>query len=314
MNEPSVVAVRIGERGPKKVLAVGEEAKKMLGKTPSDIIAKRPLRDGVIADFEATEVMLEYFIKKSMRDSSFMKFIRPRVVIGVPSGITSVERRAVIESAEAAGAREVYLIDEPMAAAIGINLPVSEPVGNMVVDIGGGTTEVAVISLAGTVCSTSIKIAGDEMDEAIVQYIRKRYNMLIGERTAEQIKMDIGAAIVLSDDAKLDVKGRDIITGIPKQIELSQADIVEALAEPVSVILATVKETLEKTPPELSADIFERGIFLTGGGALLRGIDQLVSKDTGLPVYVAEDPLTAVAKGCGKVVDDIELLKKIATV
>lgn len=308
-NEPSVVAIKSGERGPRKVAAVGDEAKRMVGKTPANISVIRPLRDGVIADFEVAEVMLSYFIKKAHMGG----ILKPRVVIGVPYGITQVEKRAVIESAEAAGVRRVFLVEEPMAAAIGAGLPVTEPAGNMVVDVGGGTTEVAVISLSGIVCSTSIKVAGDEMDDAIIQYVRRKFNILIGERTAEQVKMEVGAATLVDGEVKTFVKGRDIVTGIPKTVTLTQDDIVEALSEPVSTIVSAVKETLEKTPPELSADLLEKGIYLIGGGALLRGLDKIISEQTYLPVHIADDPITAVVRGCGKALDDIDLLARVAT-
>jgi rod shape-determining protein MreB and related proteins len=304
--EPSVVAV---QRGTNHVLAVGEEAKRMLGRTPGNIIAIRPMKDGVIADFEITEAMLRYFIRKAHRRRTF---VRPRVVIAVPSGITEVEKRAVRDSAEQAGARPpIYLIEEPVAAAIGVGLPIEEPVGNMVIDIGGGTTEIAVISLAGIVYSRSIRIGGDEMDEAIITHLKKSYNLMIGERTAEDIKVRIGSAVEQEKEQKLEVKGRDLVAGLPKTITVTSQEIREALREPLSEILEVVRVTLERTPPELSADLVDRGIVLAGGGALLRGIDKLISEETGLPVHVADDPLTAIVIGTGKTLDEIDVLKKV---
>lgn len=308
INEPSVVAV-MEYKGIRQVVAVGNEAKKMLGRTPADIKAIRPLRDGVIADFEVAGAMLSYFIKKATEGTS--RFFRPRVVIGVPSLITPVEKRAVIEAAELAGASEVFLVEEPMAAAIGIGLPVDQPIGNMVVDIGGGTTEVAVISMAGIVCSTSLKIGGDEFDEAIVNYVRRKYNLHIGERTAEQVKITIGAAIEIEPDKSMEIFGRDVVTGIPKSITITQKDVVEACSEQVGAVVSAIKSTLEKTPPELSADIYERGIFFSGGGSLLRGLDKLVEQETGIKAHVPEDALLGVVKGCAKVLDDIKLLSRI---
>lgn len=303
--EPSVVAV---ERGTSHVLAVGEEAKRMLGRTPGNIIAIRPMRDGVITDFEITEAMLRHFIKK-VRHRRFQ--VRPRIVIAIPSGITEVERRAVKESAERAGAREVFLIEEPVAAAIGVGLPIQEPIGNMIIDIGGGTTEIAVISLAGIVFSRSIRIGGDEMDDAIIEYLKKTYNLMIGERTAEEIKIKIGSAYPLEDEMTLEIKGRDLVAGLPKTITITSEEIREALQEPLRAILETVKMSLEKTPPELSADLISHGIVMAGGGSLLRGMDKLISEETGLPVHIADDPMTAVACGTGKVLDEMNYLKRV---
>ncbi len=306
--EPSVVAVTRDQRGIKKVVAVGSEAKRMLGKTPGNIQAVRPLKDGVIADFEITEAMLRYFIQKSHNRK---KLIRPRMVVCIPSGITEVEKRAVKESAESAGAREVYLIEEPMAAAIGAGLPVSEPQGNMIVDIGGGTTEVAVISLAGIVYSKSVRIAGDKMDEAIIQYVKRKYNLLIGETTAEQIKIKLGNAYPDDEVRTMEIKGRDLVEGIPRTLILNSDEVREALMEPINIIVDAIKVTLERTPPELAADIVDKGIVLAGGGALLRNLDILIREETGLPVTVAEDPLSCVVRGSGKVLDEIELLKRV---
>jgi len=303
--EPSVVAV---ERGTSHVLAVGEEAKRMLGRTPGNIVAIRPMRDGVITDFEITEAMLRYFIR-SVRHRRFQ--IRPRIVIAIPSGITEVEKRAVKESAERAGAREVYLIEEPIAAAIGVGLPIQEPVGNMIIDIGGGTTEIAVISLAGTVFSKSIRIGGDEMNEAIIEYLKKTYNLMIGERTAEEIKIKIGSAYPLEEEMSTEVKGRDLVAGLPKAVTITSEEIREALQEPLRAILEMTRISLERTPPELAADLIEHGIVMAGGGALLRGLDKLISEETALPVHVADDPLTAVANGTGKVLNEIHYLRKV---
>ncbi len=310
-NEPSVVAVHRDNRGVKRVIAVGEEAKRMLGKTPGSIVAIRPLKDGVIADFEITEAMLKYFIQKIHNKKSYA---RPRIVISIPSGITPVEKRAVKESAESAGAREVYLIEEPMAAAIGVGLPITEPSGNMVVDIGGGTTEVAVISLAGIVYCNSVRIAGDRIDEAIIQYIKRKYNLLIGERTAEMIKIEIGSAYPFTNEHEMnmEIKGRDLVGGIPKTLEISSKDIREAIAEPVNAIVDSVRIALERTPPELAADIVDKGIVLSGGGALLKNLDMLIKEVTRLPVIVAENPSTAVVEGAGRVLDEVTLLKEIA--
>ncbi|MDN5347268.1 MAG: rod shape-determining protein MreB [Clostridia bacterium] len=312
LREPSVVAV---QRDTGAVLAVGEEAKRMIGRTPGNIVAIRPLKDGVIADFDVTQSMLRYFIEKTVSRGFF---IRPRVVIGVPSGVTAVEERAVREAAMQAGAKEAYLIEEPMAAAIGAGLPVHEPTGSMVADIGGGTTEVAVISLGGIVTSRSIRIGGDEMDEAIMQHIKRVYNLMIGERTAEEIKIEIGAAYFGDTEADQErkrrvysVRGRDLVTGLPKTVEVTAEEIKEALSEPVASILEAIKVCLERTPPELAADLMDRGIVLAGGGALLWGLDRLVSKETGMPVNLAEDPLTAVAVGTGKVLENIEVLKRV---
>ena len=310
-NEPSVVAVHRDQRGVKRVIAVGEEAKKMLGKTPGSIVAIRPLKDGVIADFEITEAMLKYFIQKVHNKKSYA---RPRIVISIPSGITPVEKRAVKESAESAGAREVYLIEEPMAAAIGVGLPITEPSGNMVVDIGGGTTEVAVISLAGIVYCNSVRIAGDKIDEAIIQYIKRKYNLLIGERTGEMIKIEIGSAYPFPNEQEMtmEIKGRDLVGGIPKTLEISSKDIREAIAEPINAIVDSVRIALERTPPELAADIVDKGIVLSGGGALLKNLDLLIKEVTRLPVIVAENPTTAVVEGAGRVLDEVTLLKEIA--
>ena len=343
-DEPSVVVIR---RDNKKLIAVGTEAKKMLGKTPADIIAIKPLKDGVIADFDATEEMLKYFIKRVHNRRSF---VSPRVIIGVPSGITQVEQRAVKDAAQASGAREVYLVGEPMAAAIGVGLPVGEPSGNMIVDIGGGTTDIAVISLDGVVYSKAVRVGGDKMDEDIIAYIKRRYSLMIGDRTAEQIKIEIGSAayakdneLVLSrqykpaadsdviefspgvherkelhqsakrpDQLTMEIKGRDLISGIPKTLTITQEEIREALVETVNSILDTIKVILENTPPELAADIVDRGIVLAGGGALLRGLDALIREKTGLPVIVADDPLTAVVRGVGSMLDDLDLLRRVA--
>jgi rod shape-determining protein MreB len=305
MDEPSVVAVH---KDTNRVLAVGKEAKNMLGRTPGSIIAIRPMRDGVIANFEITEAMLRYFIQKVHNRKTL---VRPRIIISVPSGITQVEKRAVRDSAQSAGAREVYLVEEPMAAAIGAGMPIQEPSGNMVVDIGGGTTEVAVISLSGIVYAKSIRIAGDEMDEAIVNYVKRKYNLLIGERTAEQIKIEVGSAFPLEHKQTIEVKGRDLVAGIPRTQTISDDEIREAMLEPVNAIVDTIKIALERTPPELAADIVDKGIVLAGGGALLRGLDALIREETGLPITIAEDPLTCVARGTGKVLDELDLLRQI---
>ena len=307
LREPSIVAVKAGTT---QVLAVGDEAKRMLGRTPGNISAIRPLKDGVIADFEITEAMLRHFITKAHGNR---RFVRPRVVIAVPSGITEVEKRAVKDSAMHAGAREVYLIEEPMAAAIGVGLPVTDPAANMIVDIGGGTTEVAIISLAGIVFSRSVRVAGDELDEAIVNYLKRAYNLFIGERTSEQIKLDLGSAYPLEKELTMEVKGRDLVAGLPKTVTIISQEIREALAEPVSRIVEAVRITLERCPPELSADLVDRGIVLAGGGALLRGLDKLITEETGLPVHVAEDPLSAVAEGTGKALQEIEFLRAVAS-
>jgi rod shape-determining protein MreB len=309
LSEPSVVAVRTDDRAKNRVLAVGLEAKNMLGRTPGNIVAIRPMRDGVIADFEVAEAMLRHFIHKVHNRRSF---VRPRIIIAVPSGITQVEKRAVRESAESAGAREVFLIEEPMAAAIGAGLPVTEPVCNMVVDIGGGTTEVAVISLAGIVYSRSIRVAGDKMDESIIHHIKRKYNLLIGERTAEIIKTTIGNAYPDPENLEtIEVKGRDLASGIPKILTIDSEEIRSAIAEQVDAIVDTVKIALEQTPPELAADIVDRGIVITGGGALLKNLDKLLREETGLPITIADDPLSTVALGTGKILDNIEILKQI---
>ncbi|MFA6418956.1 MAG: rod shape-determining protein [Candidatus Margulisiibacteriota bacterium] len=303
--EPSVVAINKDNNKP---LAFGNEAKGMLGRTPANIVAVRPMRDGVIADFEITEMMLRHFINKSHQRSAF---VRPRIVVGVPSGITGVEKRAVLDAAMHAGAREAYLVEEPMAAAIGANLPVSEAQGSMIVDIGGGTTEVAVLALGGIVVSKSLRVAGDEMDEAIVSHCRKNYNLLIGERTAEQIKIDIGSAYPLPEEKTIEVRGRDLVTGLPKTLTLTSSEIRDALAEPVSMVVDAVRMTLEKTPPELSADIMDRGIVMAGGGSLLRGLDKYLAQETEMPVYVVDDPISCVAYGTGKILEEIDTLKKV---
>ncbi len=309
LMEPSVVAVSVDHRSKNRVLAVGSDAKNMLGRTPGNIVAIRPMRDGVIADFEVTEAMLRHFIHKVHNRRTF---VRPRIIIAVPSGITQVEKRAVKESAESAGAREVFLIEEPMAAAIGANLPITEPTCNMVVDIGGGTTEVAVISLAGIVYSRSVRVAGDKMDSAIIQYIKRKYNLLIGEMTSEMIKMTIGNASPDPQDLEtIEVKGRDLASGIPKILSIDSEEIRVAISEQIDSIIETVKIALEQTPPELSADIVDRGIILTGGGALLKNLDKFLREETSLPITIAEDPLTTVALGSGKTLDNIEILKQV---
>jgi len=307
LDEPSIVTVHQADHS---VLAVGHEAKAMLGRTPGNIVAVRPLKDGVIADFDVTEKMLHHFINKVHRRRAL---VRPRVVVGIPSGITQVEKRAVRDSAMQAGAREVYLIEEPMAAAIGAGLPIQEPGGNIVVDIGGGTTEVAVVSLSGIVYAKSVRIAGDEMDEAVLQYVKKQYNLLIGERRAEQIKIALGSAYSTGAPLRtMEVKGRDLIAGIPKTVVITDEEIREALREPVMSIVGTVRTCLERTPPELAADIVDKGIVLTGGGALLPGLDDLLRQETKLPVVVADNPLACVVLGTGKVLDELALLKKVA--
>lgn len=306
IREPSVVAI---QKDTGQVLAVGEEAKKMIGRTPGNIVAIRPLRDGVIADFDVTQSMIKYFINKALRGRTFM--VRPRVVVGVPSGVTAVEERAVREAALQAGAREAYLIEEPMASAIGSGLPVHEPTGNMIVDIGGGTAEVAVISLGGVVTSRSIRIASDEMDEAIINHVRRTYNLMIGERTAEQIKIQIGTAYPVETMETDEVRGRDLVTGLPKTVQITSVEIYKALSEPVSSIIEAIKATLEHTPPELAADIMDRGIVMAGGGSLLRGLDRLVSEETGMPVHLADEPLLAVAYGAGRVLENIDVLRKV---
>ncbi len=308
-NEPSVVAVQRTGHGPKKVLAVGKAAKEMLGRTPGNITAVRPMKDGVIADFEVTEAMLRYFITRVHNRQTLVK---PRIIIGVPSGITEVEKRAVRDSALAAGAREVYLIEEPMAAAIGAGLPVTEPCGSMIVDIGGGTTEVAVISLSGIVAARSIRVAGDKMDDAIIAHVKRKHNLLVGERTAELIKKTVGNAYPLDQVESMDVKGRDLVTGVPKTVIVNSDEIREALAEPIGDIVEAVKSVLERTPPELAADIVDRGIVLTGGGALLRNLDVLLREETGLPVMVSDSPECAVVLGTGRALDELALLKEVA--
>jgi rod shape-determining protein MreB len=305
LNEPSVVAI---EKATDKVLAVGSAAKEMLGRTPGEIAAIRPLKDGVIADFEISEKLLSNFIKRVIRHRYLMK---PRVVISVPSGITEVEKRAVRDSAENAGAREVYLLQEPMAAAIGVGLPVDQPSGVMVIDIGGGTSEIAVIALNGIVNNISIRIAGDEMNDAIVMYLKKNYNILIGELSAEEIKIKIGSAYPLEKELSLEIKGRDLVAGVPKNLKLSSAQVREALVEPIDRIVEAVRQSLEKTPPELASDILDRGIILTGGGALLRGLDKRLREETNLPVIAAEEPLTCVVRGTGKVLEGMHLYSKV---
>ncbi len=307
LREPSVVAI---QQGSNRVLAVGEEAKRMLGRTPGNIVAIRPMKAGVIADFEVTEAMLRYFIRKAHNRKWV---VRPRIIISVPSGITEVEKRAVKDSATHAGAREVYLIEEPMAAAIGVGLPVQEPAGNMIVDMGGGTTEVAIISLAGIVLSRSVRVGGDEMDEAIVQYLKRVYNLMIGERTAEEIKITIGSAYPLGEEMSTEVKGRDLVAGLPKTLTITSEEIREALQEPVSAIVEAIRITLERCPPELSSDLVDRGIVLAGGTSQLRGMDKLIAEQTGLPVHVAEDPLSAVAEGTGVVLHELNFLRKVSS-
>ncbi len=306
LREPSVVAVHSANG---QVLAVGADAKQMLGRTPGNIQAIRPMKDGVIANFEITEAMIRHFIQKVHNRKAL---VRPRIIIAVPSGITQVEKRAVRDSAESAGAREVYLIEEPMAAAIGVGLPVQEPSGNMIVDIGGGTTEVAVISMSGIVFSKSVRVAGDEMDEALVNYIKKKYNLLIGERTAENLKIKIGTVYPTGNNDSLEGKGRDLVAGIPKTLLITEDEVREALSETVNMIIDAVKTTLERTPPELAADIVDKGIVLAGGGSMIKGLDVLLREETGLPISLAEDPLSAVVLGTGKVLDEIELLKKVS--
>jgi rod shape-determining protein MreB len=305
LNEPSVVAV---ERASRKVLAIGAAAKEMLGRTPGEIEAIRPLKDGVIADFEITEKLLSDFIKRVVRHKYLMK---PKIVISVPSGITEVEKRAVRDSAENAGAREVFLLPEPMAAAIGIGLPVESPTGIMIVDIGGGTSEIAVIALNGIVNNTSVRIAGDELNESIVLYLKKNYNLLIGELTAEEVKIKAGSAFPLDKEESLEIKGRDLVAGVPKTMKLSSAQVREAMAEPVDAIVEAIRQSLERTPPELASDILDRGIILTGGGALLRGLDKRIRQETNLPVIVADDPLTCVVRGCGAVLDNMLKYEKV---
>jgi len=306
LREPSVVAV---QHGTKRILAVGDEAKRMLGRTPGNIVAIRPMKAGVIADFEITEAMLRYFIKKI---HNRRKMVRPRIIIAVPSDITEVEKRAVKDSATHAGAREVFLIEEPMAAAIGVGLPVQEPAGNMIVDIGGGTTEVALISLAGIVFSRTVRVGGDEMDECIVQYMKRVYNLMIGERTAEEVKLTMGSAYAVEEETSAEVKGRDLVAGLPKTLTITSEEIREALQEPVSSIIDAIRITLERCPPELAADLVDRGMILAGGGSLLTGIDKLIAEQTGLPVHVADDPLSAVAEGTGVVLNELNFLRRTA--
>ncbi|MBU0683493.1 MAG: rod shape-determining protein [Candidatus Omnitrophota bacterium] len=303
--EPSVVAI---EAGTSNVLAVGEEAKRMLGRTPGNIVAIRPMRDGVIADFEIAESMLRYFIKKVHNSR---RLVRPRMVIAVPSGITEVEKRAVKDSALHAGAREVYMLEEPVAASIGVGLPIQEPSGNMIIDIGGGTTEMAVISLAGVVFSKSIRIGGDEMDDAIINYLKRTYNLMVGERTAEEVKIRIGSGYPMEEEMTMDVRGRDLVAGLPKMFNITSEEVREALSEPIAQIVEAVRITLERTPPELSADLIEKGLILAGGGSLLRGLDKLIAEETNLPVHLADDPLTAVALGTGKVLSELKYLKRL---
>ncbi len=305
LNEPSVVAV---EKASRKVLAIGAAAKEMLGRTPGEIEAIRPLKDGVIADFEITEKLLSDFIKRVVRHKYLMK---PKIVISVPSGITEVEKRAVRDSAENAGAREVFLLPEPMAAAIGIGLPVESPTGIMIVDIGGGTSEIAVIALNGIVNNTSVRIAGDELNESIVLYLKKNYNLLIGELTAEEVKIKAGSAFPLDKEESIEIKGRDLVAGVPKTMKLSSAQVREAMSEPVDAIVEAIRQSLERTPPELASDILDRGIILTGGGALLRGLDRRIRQETNLPVIVADDPLTCVVRGCGAVLDNMLKYEKV---
>lgn len=306
LREPSVVAMR---RDNNEVLEVGEAAKKMIGRTPGHIVAVRPLRDGVIADFEVTQKMLKSFMRRAMKNGYLF---RPRVVVCVPAGVTEVEKRAVKDATLSAGAREAYTIEEPMAAAIGAGLPVTEPIGNMIVDIGGGTTEVAIISLGGIVTHQSIRVAGDEMDDSIVIYVKKNYNLLIGERTAEEVKITIGSAYPLADET-MEIRGRDLVTGLPKTLALSSVEVRNALAEPVRAIVDAVKATLERTPPELAADVMDKGIVMTGGGSMLRGLDKLIGEETGMPVIIADDPLTCVVQGAGKTFDHLDLLKRLDT-
>jgi rod shape-determining protein MreB len=307
LTEPSVVAIKKGSKN--RILAVGEEAKRMLGRTPGDIVAIRPLKDGVIADFEVTENMLRYFIRKVHNRRALIS--HPRIVIAVPSGITAVERRAVEDSAIHAGAREVYLIEEPMAGAIGLDMPVHEPAGNMIVDIGGGTTEVAVISLGGIVTSTSLRIGGDELDEAIINHVKKEYSLLLGERTAEAIKLAIAAVYPMQEELVAEIPGRDLVTGLPKTIQITDGEIRQAIEEPVTAIIDSVKATLDRTPPELAGDIMHRGVVLTGGGALLRGLDKRLRHETGMPVRIAENPLSSVAIGSGRCLEEFEVLQRV---
>jgi len=306
LNEPSVVAI---EKKTEKVLAVGTEAKKMLGRTPANIMAIRPMKEGVIADFEIAERMLRHFITKALNRSTF---VRPRIIIGVPSRITQVEQRAVRDSAELAGAREVYLIEEPVAAAIGAGLPITEPSGNMVVDIGGGTTDIAVLSLGGIVYSESVKVAGDRMDDAIMNYVKKKYNLLIGDHMAERVKVEIGSAYPFEEKKTMMVKGRDLISGIPRTLVLDDSEIREALYEPLNTIVNAIKVALENTPPELAGDIIDCGMVLTGGGSMLWGMDTRLREETGLPIITVDDPLTSVVLGVGKILDELDLLRKVS--
>ena len=306
MQEPSVVAIR---RDNGSILAVGEEAKRMIGRTPGNIVAIRPMKDGVIANFDVTQIMLRHFIAKSYRRRALFL---PHVVVCVPSGVTEVEKRAVLDATKQAGAKEAFLIEEPMAAAIGAGLPVEEPTGSMIVDVGGGTSEVAVISLGGIVTSESIRVGGDEMDDSITSYIKRTYNLAIGERTAEEIKIEIGSAFRIAEVERMEIRGRDLVTGLPKLLNISSWEIENALAEPVTAILETIKITLERTPPELAADIMEKGIVMTGGGSLLKGLDKLISEETGMPVFLAENPLDCVVLGAGKALSAIELIKMVA--
>jgi len=308
LREPSVVAIR---KDTNSILAVGEEAKKMIGRTPGNIVAIRPMKDGVIADFDITQTMLRHFIGKCYRRRAIFL---PQVVVCVPSGVTEVEKRAVLDATKQAGAKEAFLIEEPMAAAIGAGLPVEDPTGSMIVDIGGGTSEVAVISLGGIVSSKSIRVGGDELDEAITSYIKKTYNLMIGERTAEEIKIQVGSAYRTEEEEAIEIRGRDLVSGLPKILRVTSWEIETALAEPVDAILETIKSTLERTPPELASDIMEKGIIMTGGGALLKGLDRLIAEETGMPVFMAEDPLDCVVLGAGKALTAIELLKRVAVV
>ncbi|MCL6451473.1 MAG: rod shape-determining protein [Acetobacteraceae bacterium] len=305
LREPTVIAL---QRESRAVLAVGEEAKEMIGRTPGNIVAIRPMKDGVIADFDVTQTMLRYFLAKAQRRRTLF---RPRVVVCIPSGVTEVEKRAVIDATLQAGAREAYLIEEPMAAAIGAELPVHEPTGNMVVDIGGGTTEVAIISLGGIVTSRSIRVGGDEMDEAIINHIKRNYNMLIGERTAEEIKIQGGSAFPMGLNEAREVRGRDLVTGLPRTLTISSSEVQVALSEPVGAILEAIKVTLERTPPELASDIMDRGIVMTGGGSQLRGFDRLVAEETGMPVHLSEEPMLCVVKGAGKVLEQLDSLRRL---
>lgn len=306
INEPSVVAV---DRRSNKVLAIGSEAKLMLGRTPGEITAIRPMKDGVIADFQLVESLLTRLIKTAQKYPLF--FLRPRIVVGVPSGITEVEKRAVLDAARKAGAREVHLVAEPMAAAIGMGIPVEDPSGNMIIDIGGGTSEIAVIALYGIVCDTSVRVGGDEMDEAIISYLKKNYNLLVGESMAEKIKMTIGSAYPMDPELEMEVKGRDLVAGVPHTLKLTSAEIREALAEPVNSIVEAVRRALEQTPPELSADLMDKGIVMTGGGAQLRGLDELLRRETGLPVNVIDDPLVCVCKGTARILEDMDKYYKV---